>query len=403
MKRYLDELIAADLQRKLVFVTGARQVGKTTLSQQMQARVSPSQYLNYDVSADRARIERQSWAPESRLLVLDELHKMSEWKPWLKGVIDGRPAGQQQLVTGSARMDTFRQTGDSLAGRFLRWRLHPISVKEWCELSPQAAAGQPPTPDEALAHLLNRGGFPEPCLFPATPQGDKNAQRWRAQYADGLVREDVREFSRIQEVGAMRVLLALLRERDGSPLSLASIGRDLGLSQPTVKRFIDILQALYIVFTVQPWHHNIARSLLQSPKVYFYDTGMVASGDGSPAAIGSVADNAAKGLRFENAVAAMLLKHVEFLQDAEGAPAGLHYVRTKEGAEIDFALSRGNVLTHLIECKWADEVPHKAFAKFLPFWPEAQAVQLVRHLRSPELRNGVRIVAAAPWLAELAA
>ena len=99
----------------------------------------------------------------------------------------------------------------------------------------------------------------------------------------------------------------------------------------------------------------------------------------------------------------MLLKHVEFLQDAEGAPVGLHYVRTKDGAEIDFALSRGNLLTHLIECNWADEVPHKAFAKFIPFWPEAQAVQLVRHLRSPELRNGVRIVAAAPWLAELAA
>ena len=356
MKRYLDDLIAADLQRKLVFVTGARQVGKTTLSQQLQATVTPSQYLNYDVAADRAVIERQSWAPDARLLVLDELHKKTGWKPWLKGVIDGRPALQQQLVTGSARMDTFRQSGDSLAGRFLAWRLHPISVKEWCERSPEAAAGQPPTPDAALTHLLNRGGFPEPCLLAATPAGDKNAQRWRAQYADGLVREDVLEFSRIQEVGGMRVLLELLRERVGSPLSLASIGRDLGLSQPTVKRFIDILQALYIAFTVQPWHQNIARSLLQSPKVYFFDTGMV----------NGVEDNALQGLRFENAVASMLLKHVEFLQDSEAAPVGLHYVRTKDGAEIDFALSRGKVLTHLIECKWADNTPHKAFARFAP-------------------------------------
>lgn len=397
MKRYLDDLIAADLQRKLVFVTGARQVGKTTLSRQLQAAVIPSQYLNYDVPADRAVIERQSWAPDTQLLVLDELHKKSSWKPWLKGVIDGRPVGQQQLVTGSARMDTFRQTGDSLAGRFLAWRLHPISVKEWCEHSPQAEAGQPPTPDEALTHLLNRGGFPEPCLLPATPAGDKNAQRWRAQYADGLVREDVLEFSRIQEVGGMRVLLALLRERVGSPLSLASIGRDLGLSQPTVKRFIDILQALYIVFTVQPWHHNIARSLLQSPKVYFYDTGMVG---GTQA---DMADNALQGLRFENAVATMLLKHVEFLQDSEAAPVGLHYVRTKDGSEIDFALSRGKELTHLIECKWADNVPHKAFAGFMAQWPEAQAVQLVRHLRNPELRNGVNVVPASPWLAALAA
>ncbi len=198
-----------------------------------------------------------------------------------------------------------------------------------------------------------------------TPAGDKNAQRWRAQYADGLVREDVLEFSRIQEVGGMRVLLELLRERVGSPLSLASIGRDLGLSQPTVKRFIDILQALYIVFTVQPWHHNIARSLLQSPKVYFYDTGMV-GGTASQAVPNGALDNALQGLRFENAVASMLLKHVEFLQDSEAAPVNLHYVRTKDGAEIDFALSRGKVLTHLIECKWTDDAPHRAFARFIP-------------------------------------
>lgn len=392
MKRYLDDLIATDLQRKLVFVTGARQVGKTTLSQQLQTQVQPSQYLNFDVASDRAAILRQSWQPDTRLLVLDELHKMSGWKTWLKGVIDGRPPGQQQLVTGSARMDTFRQTGDSLAGRFLRWRLHPISVREWCEHSPQATDGVAPTADEALTHLLNRGGFPEPCLLPANVQGDKDAQRWRAQYADGLVREDVLEFSHIQEVGAMRVLLQLLRERVGSPLSLASIGRDLGLSQPTVKRFMDILQALYIVFAVQPWHHNIARSLLQSPKIYFYDTGMVA-GDGVDA----------QGLRFENAVAAMLLKHVEFLQDGEGAPVGLHYVRTKDGHEIDFALSRGNELTHLIECKWADDTPQRAFARFMPSWPQAQALQLVRHLRTPQVRQGVHILEAAPWLAKLAA
>jgi predicted AAA+ superfamily ATPase len=109
------------------------------------------------------------------------------------------------------------------------------------------------------------------------------------------------------------------------------------------------------------------------------------------------------GLRFENAVATMLLKHVEFLQDSEAAPVGLHYVRTKDGAEIDFALSRANVLTHLIECKWTDNAPHKAFTRFMPLWPDAQAVQLVRHLRNPELHHGVNVVPAAPWLAALAA
>ena len=398
MERYLNKLIAQDLKRKLVCVTGPRQVGKTTLSRELgQARL-PSQYLNYDIATDRAAIHRQSWMPDAKLLALDELHKMADWKPWLKGVIDGHPAGQQILVTGSARMDTFRQAGESLAGRYLSWRLHPLSVKELCDAGPLETIKTGITkarrnkaalsPDEALAHLLKRGGFPEPCLL----LNEVDASRWRDQYVNGLVREDVLEFSRLQEVGAMRLLLELLRSRVGSPLSLASIGRDLGLSQPTVKRHIDILQALYIVFTVQPWNKNIARSLLQAPKLYFFDIGMVA-GDTLEA------DSA----RFENAVAVMLLKHVHFLQDSAAKPVDLHYVRTKERAEIDFALSSGNALSHLIECKWTDSAPHPAFRKIMPMWPKAQAIQLVRHLRTNEERNGVRITQAAPWLAGLAA
>ena len=398
MQRHVSPLIAQDLKRKLVFITGPRQVGKTTLSEALRQTRLPSQYLNYDIASDRAAIHRQSWMPDAQMLVLDELHKMPGWKPWLKGVIDGRPAGQQILVTGSARMDTFRQSGESLAGRFLSWRLHPFSVKELCDAGPIATTKAASiksgpdtavlTPDTALAHLLKRGGFPEPCLL----LDEVQAQRWRNQYANGLVREDVLEFSRLQEVGAMRVLLELLRSRVGSPLSLASIARDIGLSQPTVKRYIDILQALYIVFTVQPWNKNIARSLLQASKLYFFDIGMVAGE--SPEA---------DGARFENAVAVMLLKHVHFLQDSAAKPVELHYLRTKEGTEIDFALSSGNALTHLIECKWADSDPHPAFSKFRPMWPQAQALQLVRHLRNDQERKGVKIVQAAPWLAKLAA
>ena len=107
--------------------------------------------------------------------------------------------------------------------------------------------------------------------------------------------------------------------------------------------------------------------------------------------------------RFENAVAVMLLKHVDFLQDSAAKPVDLHYVRTKEGAEIDFALSSGKTLTHLVECKWTDNSPHPAFNKIMPMWPKAQAIQLVRHLRNAEERNRVRITQAAPWLAGLAA
>ena len=377
MKRYLDSLLLNDLSTKTVVLTGPRQVGKTTLSRQLMQSFGNAQYLNWDVLADRAVLQRQSWNPRAGLLVMDEIHKMPNWKAWLKGVVDGRPASQSLLVTGSARMETFRQSGDSLAGRYFAFRLHPISVREWCEQ-------QNSNPAEALDHLLERGGFPEPCLAADSTQ----AERWRAQYFTDLIREDVLEFSRLHEINTMRLFVELLRERVGSPLLLASIARDLAVSPVTLKRYLDILQALFIVFTVHPWHRNIGRAILQAPKVYFFDTGLV-RGD--------------QGVRLENAMAGMLLKQAHFLQDSAGREADLHYIRTKDGAEVDFALSEADRLTQLIECKSGDHKPHRALIRFAGQFPDAEAVQLVHSLRQEEFLHGIAITDAANWLARLAA
>lgn len=375
MKRSIDPQIRRDLQQKMVLLTGPRQVGKTTLSQQLLAEFPGGQYLNFDVAAHRAVIQAQSWRHSAPLLVLDEIHKMPDWKNWLKGVVDGSAPGQAVLVTGSARMDTFRQTGASLAGRYFRLRLHPLSVREWSEASQVA-------PQQALTHLLARGGFPEPVL--ASTEAD--AQRWRADYFAGLVREDVLEFSRLHEVNAMRLFAEMLRSRVGSPLSLASMARDLQLSPVTLGRYLDILEALFIVFVVRPWHRNIARATLQAPKVYFYDTGLVL-GD--------------EGLRFENLVACHLLKNVHWQQDTRGAAADLHYIRTKDEAEVDFCLSEGDTLTHLVECKLADAKPHRALGRFAAQWPQAQAIQLLRDCPVEADIGGLQVRDAAPWLAAL--
>ena len=354
MKRYLDDRVRLDLAQKMVFLTGPRQVGKTTLSQQLMVQTG-GQYLNYDVAADRALILKQRWRPQAALLVLDEIHKMPHWKSWLKGVYDGKPAAQRLLVTGSARLDTFRQSGESLAGRFFGIRLHPISVREWCEQTGAQA-------DAALTHLLERGGFPEPCLAESLEQ----AERWRRQYFDGLVRDDVLEFSRIQEVNTIKLFAQMLRGRVGSPLSLASIARDLAVSPVTLKKYLDILEALFVVFVVRPWHDSIARSVLQAPKVYFYDTGLV-EGD--------------EGIRFENLMATALLKHVQWQHDVLGQETGLHYIRTKDDAEVDLALSEQKQLTQLVECKLSDDKPHRGLRRFALQHPAAQANQVVRNLR----------------------
>jgi uncharacterized protein len=376
MNRYLDDRVRQDLLKKMVLLTGPRQVGKTTLSQQLLREHPNGQYLNFDVAAHHAVIQAQSWRQSASLLVLDEIHKMKDWKSWLKGVYDGRAAGQSVLVTGSARMDTFRQTGESLAGRFYKLRLHPLSVREWCQHARI-------TPAEALTHLLQRGGFPEPALSAS----DTDAERWRADYFAGLVREDVLEFSRLHEVNAMRLFAEMLRSRVGSPLSLASLARDLSLAPTTLAKYLAILEALFIVFTVRPWHRNIARATLQAPKVYFYDTGLVL-GDA--------------GLRFENLVACHLLKNLHWLQDTRGAQVDLHYIRTKDEAEVDFCLSEGETLTHLVECKLSDAKPHRTLSRFANHWPQAQAVQLLRECKAEADFGALQIRDAGKWLAALA-
>jgi predicted AAA+ superfamily ATPase len=376
MKRYLDPQVRQDLQKKMVVLTGPRQVGKTTLSQQLLAEFSGGQYLNYDVLNHRKVIQEQSWRQSAPLLVFDEIHKMADWKSWLKGVYDGKAAGQSVFITGSARMETFRQTGESLAGRYFRLRLHPLSVREWRDT-------QKVSPHEALTHLMERGGFPEPALAAS----DSEAQRWRNEYFNGLVREDVLEFSRLKEVNAMRLFAEMLRSRVGSPLSIASMARDLNVSPVTLNKYLDILEALFIVFVVRPWHRNIARATLQAPKVYFYDTGLVLGDD---------------GLRFENLVACHLLKNVEWQQDTRGALVDLHYIRTKDEAEVDFCLSEGDTLTHLVECKLSDSKPHRALGRFAEQWPDAQSVQLLRECRIESDKGRLQIRDAALWLAELA-
>ena len=236
-----------------------------TLSRQLLTDKDSFQYLNWDISSDRRILQDGSWSQEVPLLIFDEIHKMPNWKIWLKGIADSRLAqiantdsqAQKILIAGSVRMDTFRQSGESLAGRYFSWRLHPISVKELVDFGGMNA-------DPALDHLLVRGGFPEPCLA----ETDSDANRWRQQYFTDLIREDILEFSRIQEVNTMRLFVEMLRDRVGSTLSLASLARDLSVTQPTLKRYLDILEALFVVFVIHTWHSNVARSLLKAPKVF---------------------------------------------------------------------------------------------------------------------------------------
>lgn len=371
MERAQKKQILTDLKKKMVFLTGPRQVGKTWLAKDIARHFKKSLYLNYDSTTDRAIIRQEAWLDDINLLVFDELHKMKGWKNYLKGVYDTKPDTMQILVTGSARLEAFRQQGDSMAGRFFRHRLLPFSPSEMTQLSESFD----------INSFIERGGFPEPFLSKSTV----DANRWRMQYIDGLIRTDVLDFERIHDVKAVQLTLDLLRSRTGSPISYQSLSEDVGVSPNTVKKYIQIFESLFIVFRITPYSTNIARSIKKAPKIYFYDTGMV---DGDA------------GAQLENLVAVCLLKSVCHRIDTLGEPAGLCYIRTKDGAEVDFCLTINNRPERLLEVKRSDPVPSNALANFSKKY-HIPADQVVFNLKHEHQFKGIHIRKGLDFLASL--
>jgi len=373
MKRYITDSLHSDLSRKMVLLSGPRQVGKTFLAKQLMGLFSRAQYLNYDSLDDAQIIQDRTWLSDADFLILDEIHKKQNWKSYLKGVVDTRPEKQAILVTGSARLDTFRQSGESLAGRYYSFHLYPLSVKE---LSNQMSAS------DALQQLNRLGGFPEPFLSGS----EVEASRWRNQYYSDLVREDILEFSRIKELRSMRLMVEMLRKRVGSPLSYVSIADAIQVAPNTVRSYIDILESLHIIFLVRPFHANVARAIQKTPKIYFYDSGYV---DGD------------EGVRLENTVAVSLKKHVGFNRDVEGRAMSLHYVQTKDKKEVDFSLVEDNELLSLIEVKLSNSRPSKNLLYLAEKTGVKTSFQLVQNIRQPQSIGNINVVPAADWLAEL--
>lgn len=370
MRRAQQDLVSRDLARKMVFLTGPRQVGKTSLALAIAEEQERSVYLNYDNFSHREVIRKAAWLPDTRLLILDELHKMENWKNYLKGIYDAKPKQLQILVTGSARLETFRQSGDSLAGRFFRHRLNPFSMTEI-----------PSATEQTLNRLMERGGFPEPYLAESLDESN----RWRLQYIDGLIRTDILDFEKVHDFKAIQLTLELLRQRVGSPLSYASLARDVACSPNTIKRYIEIFEGLYIIFRVTPHHRNIARSIQKEAKIYFYDNGMVV-GD--------------EGVRFENLVAGCLLKHLNAIEDYKGRRTSLKTLRTKEKKEVDFVLVVENKPVSLLEVKLSDADISPTLRYFHKKYG-IPAVQLVKNLQLEQVIDGIELRNAGRYMVKL--
>ena len=373
MQRYLEGPIKRDLERKIVLLSGPRQVGKTTLSRQL---LEPYVYLSFDSGPDREMIRKLEWDRKVRLVIFDELHKMKNWKSWLKGVYDTEGVPPATLVSGSARLDLFRKGGDSMAGRFFSYRLHPLSVREACEYLGE-------TPEDAVRDLLRLGGFPEPYLS----KDEEAARRWRRTHIDTIIRHDLLDLERIRDLKSIEILIDLVSARVGTPTSMRSLAGDLQVSPLTVRHWLQILEQLCVVFPVRPFHRNIARSLLKEPKFYFYD-------------VGAVRDD--HGARLENLVAATVQREWDLLEDTTGRKTGLHYLRDKEKREVDFLATVDGRPVLMIEVKTGSDSFEKSLFRFRNFLPGVRAVQVVLGLRRTKNSDGVEMIPAPEFLANLA-
>jgi predicted AAA+ superfamily ATPase len=341
-RRYLLAQVRRDLARKMVFVAGPRQVGKTTLARSVPGGTAG--YLNWDVAEDRERILRRE-LPPAPLWVFDELHKYRGWRNYLKGLFDKRSKRQRILVTGSARLDFYRFGGDSLQGRYHLLRLHPLSV---AELGLK-------TPDD-LRTLLTLGGFPEPYFAGS----EVEARRWSREHRTLLVREDVVSLERVHDLGTLELLMLRLPELVGSPLSINALREDLQVTHKSVAHWLQILERLYAVFRLSPFGAPRIRAVKKEQKHYHWDWTLVPD----PA------------LRFENLVASHLLKWVHHEQDANGLDVELRYFRDTDRREVDFVVVTGRTPTLFVECKWADAEIDRGLRYLKARFTECEAWQI---------------------------
>ena len=310
---------ALDRQAAVVLL-GARQVGKTTLAHEV-AEGSEAIYLDLESHADRVKLADPALylgEYEDRLVILDEIHRVPELFQELRGLIDrGRRRGRRTgrfLILGSASLDLIRQSGESLAGRIEYVDLNPLDVGE---AAPDA---------RAMTTLWVRGGFPDSFLA----EDDADSMTFRQNFIRSYLERDVAQFGRRIPAETLERLWTMLAHNQGGPLNASKPAAGLALSAPTVSGYIDLLVDLLLVRRLRPFHANVKKRLVKSPKVYVRDSGLLHALLGL-ADHDALAGHPVVGPSWEGFVIENLL--------AVAPPRTMaSFYRTQAGAEIDLLL-----------------------------------------------------------------
>ncbi|MCK4825153.1 ATP-binding protein [bacterium] len=366
IERYLPKwsLEKDVLAPKMIFIAGPRQSGKTTLLENFLAKHGCSSlFFNWDTPKVKAlyREDPTFFESEARSLcsgnrdvwvALDEIHKRAKWKDILKGYYDQFHKVFRFVISGSARLDLFRRTGDALIGRYFLFHLYPFSISEvgskgfekltlwheiiknenWSDLF-DLIADNKPLPYDLWQQMYEFGPFPEPLL-----KGDKAfSNMWHQDYLSLYLREEIRDLTRISDIDGVETLVSLLPNRVGSMLSINSLKENLYVSHATVTTWLDSLNKLYLIFSLQPWQRKIHKAIKKEKKYYFYDWSYI------------LEEN--EGARFENMVAVGLNRLCNQLRENGLGHYKLFFVRDLFKREVDFLIARGETPVLLVEAK----------------------------------------------------
>lgn len=360
MERIYDTFLSNHFAQyeQILFLAGPRQVGKTTISKNSHALTDRFVYLNWDRLEDRQVIltdrvmeayslDQPIFGEQRKpLIIFDELHKYPGWKNFLKGLIDTYKGTIHIVVTGSAKLNVYRRGNDSLMGRYFLCRVHPLSVREIVSTVLPIQEMQAPIKmsDELYERLFAFGGFPEPYL----KHQKAFSTNWLRMRHDQFFREDIRDLTNLQELNALEGLAEVLKLHATKQINLTKLGSHLQLAATTVKRWIDVLSDFYYCFTIRPWSKNIVRSLIKEPKVYLWDWSEISD----------------LGMKFENFVAAHLLKAVHLWTDLGFGDYELYYLRDQDKREVDFLITKDDKPWIMIEAKTAEQPLSTALAYF---------------------------------------
>jgi predicted AAA+ superfamily ATPase len=362
MKRIYEILLKRHLarHRQMIFLSGPRQVGKTTTSVKASSEFPIYYYFNWDNEDHRALIIQgpQAIADKAKLemmqkslpiLVFDEIHKYRNWKRFLKGFFDTYEKKCRIIVTGSAKLDIYKRGGDSLMGRYFLYRLHPLSIREIIDPTLSCKEIRKPREIDSVDYeaLLKYGGFPETYL----KRNSSFFNHWKRLLMEQLFLEDIRDLSRIQEISQIKLLANILKEEASHSLNHSMLAAKIKVSAPTLHRWIELLKNLYFCYTIQPWSKNLSRALIKEPKIYLWNWAFINN----------------KGARLENFVASHLFKAVQYWTDEGFGDYGLYYLRDKEKREVDFLVTKNQKPWFIVETKTAG---NKGISKWLYYYKE---------------------------------